>query len=160
MEIKCRGSDKALEDTVSLITDKKWSVNGTVIKVEGNKHTSTVCYTCGLYPLGFPELIMIGVDLHAGHIILNMAGDVMRKKGEAYSHGDVCTELASHPTAFIDVERDELMGMCHRLFNPGFPALQLVMSDRESRFPWEVGFDEVRMQGQVLLGKYVEEVYE
>jgi len=80
----------------------------------------------------------------------------MRDVEEAYFHGEVSTDLASHPVTFIDVDEDKTdrMGMCRRFYDDRFSALQLVMSDRESRFPWDCSFDVDRMSGQVLLGEY------
>ena len=117
-----------------------------VLKVMEDNEGPAFAYTVGLYhSFGHPELIVVGLPSDVGHAVLNVAGESIRR-GDRYSAGSQSEEfLEDRVCAFRTMPESQYR---HYLgwnlwFHDGaaFPALQMVWTDREGRWPWETTVD-------------------
>lgn len=110
-------------------------------------------YTTGFTDIGHPEILICGLRPELAH---QFFWDLYReiKAGKRYDTGEVNTELATLPTMFRTLRDDAAQELCcQALFwyedkgiKPTF--LQLVMPDPAGKFPWEAGYDRVKMRSQ------------
>lgn len=109
-------------------------------------YDATFGYTVGLgrREPRHPELVLVGRWPHPEGILA--AAVALIEDGAAFAAGDETDEvLDGYPVRFAEVaasRRDELLGYA-RWAHGGrsFEALQLVLPDREGRWPWEDGYD-------------------
>lgn len=99
-------------------------------------------YTYGLTEFGHPEIIVVAVDGRTGHSLLNLLGEQVRA-GRKFQHGDRPEQVLAggYTPVLIDVSDpfgDEYpMSIAGQLYGWDIPALQLVLPDKNHRFPWE-----------------------
>jgi hypothetical protein len=103
-------------------------------------------YTVGLFEIGHPELLILGVAPGTASGVLN---DVARRvrAGRALTPGEVLVfdewphrvtvELLPNPQAILFVAND----FYERTDDTSVPAYQLTYDDRSRRFPWDAGYD-------------------
>jgi hypothetical protein len=103
-------------------------------------------YTVGLFEVGHPELLILGVTPGTASGVLN---DVARRvrADRALTPGEVLTfdswphrvavEVLPNPQAILFVAND----FYERTDDLSVPAYQLTYDDRSGRFPWDAGYD-------------------
>lgn len=102
-------------------------------------------YTVGLFGVGHPELLMIGVDQQTASAVLN---DVARRVrgGSDLVPGELLTfEGWTHRVMVEDVPNPgEIAFAANRFYRRpaehSVPLLQLTYDDKHRRFPWEDGY--------------------
>lgn len=108
--------------------------------------TPAYAFSVGLYlNYGHPELIIFGLPDGAGSIINNVRNRAAA--GHIFADGDKSDDLLEEPyrTSFRQVPYliyPEYLGTALWFYwdsNIVFPCLQIVWSDQNGRFPWEVG---------------------
>ncbi|MCP2168260.1 DUF4262 domain-containing protein [Goodfellowiella coeruleoviolacea] len=107
-------------------------------------------YTVGLSVFRrHPELLTVGLSEQAARTVLNALGARVRS-GERLAAGQIIQdERAGRPWAITPVPESAsvallpLANVCHRPpGGPPVPALQVVWSDADWRFPWDDGYRE------------------
>jgi hypothetical protein len=108
-------------------------------------------YTTGLFGLGHPELLIVGVPPETAALVLNTLGERVRR-GERLMPGHR-VEVAGWSRRIVPEpvsNAGEILlwsnGFYHRPAEHSVPALQLTYADAGGRFPWEAGFAEPHLQ--------------
>jgi hypothetical protein len=108
-------------------------------------------YTVGLFGLGHPELLIVGVDPEAAVLVLNTLGNRVRG-GEALLCGfPVTIDGWDHVIVPEPVPNPgEILLWANSFYDhpAGYsvPALQLTYDDDAGRFPWDDGFADAHLQ--------------
>ncbi|MCK0112192.1 DUF4262 domain-containing protein [Ornithinimicrobium sp. F0845] len=103
------------------------------------------CYTTGLYGVGHPELVVLGLPQDVSMALLNAVAHQVTGHRQDLVPG----QLVPHLQPQILVEEIPNPGMVvfqandyyHRPFFASVPAYQLTWSDPAGRFPWDEGHD-------------------
>ena len=101
-------------------------------------------YTVGLFGVGHPELVVVGVGLDTAHAVLDAVGDLVLDgrdlvPGELLALGDgreLTVEVLPNPA--------EVLFSANRFYQRpdefSVPAFQLTWADGEGFFPWDPGY--------------------
>ncbi|GAB2669473.1 hypothetical protein GCM10027036_23730 [Flavihumibacter cheonanensis] len=118
-----------------------------VIMMEATDYLPSFAFTIGLWKnFNHPELISFGLPINTLHSILNLGGALV-KKGVCFQvevNYDDFFENGSSQFVQVDPECIKDYFGYAIWFNQtsNFPAMQLVWTDRQNRYPWEDGFEE------------------
>lgn len=129
-----------------------------VIMIEATDYLPSFAYTIGLWKnYRHPEIISFGLTIQTLHLILNDAG-AMAKAGQVIETGKSYNDFfESGRTQFLQVDNRNIadyFGQAINLYNTeGFPALQLVWTDRNGKYPWEKDYEEEFEFRQPLLDR-------
>jgi len=114
-------------------------------------HQPPFAYTVGLFGLGHPELLVLGVSSRDAAWILNTLGERIRD-GAALLPGELVTfeEWPHRITPETVPNPGEIVLGSNRFYDRpdehSVPVLQLSYDDDEGRFPWEDGYATPWMQ--------------
>ena len=156
-EHNCIGKDELLVQTK--INIAKYGLQ--VIMVNGSDYSPSFAYSIGLFETyNQPEIICFGFSEKLGHEIINDVADLM-KSGEtikAYTNYD--NIFKDSRAEFLPVDNrniDDYFGAALNYYDTiKFPALQLIWTDRNDKFPWESDFEEEFIHKQPLLDRNAE----
>lgn len=130
----------------------------TVIVIEATEYLPSFAYSIGLWKkFGHPELISFGLTTKTLHAIINLAADLV-KSGQKIQVNKTYTDFfETGKSVFLAVDKRNIrdyFGYAIDYYNTiDFPALQLVWTDRNDRFPWDEGFEEEFIYKQPLLDR-------
>ena len=105
----------------------------------------SIAYTIGLFGLGHPELVVVGVDPATAHGLLNDVGSRVRNghdlvPGELLAFDDwphrITVEVVPNPAQILFAANR----WAQRPDEASVPAFQLTYDDRGGRFPWDPGY--------------------
>jgi len=146
--------DEADDNIIEHVNTVGWSV----AMIEATDYLPSFAYTIGLWKsYGHPELISFGLTVKTLHEILNLAGENI-KNGAQYKVGTVYSEFFTNGNAqLLAVDERNIRDYFGYAvwFNKGqeFPAMQLVWTDRDGKYPWEEGYGEEFKYRQPLLDR-------
>jgi hypothetical protein len=146
----CVDDDKLLDD----IKKFGW----TVILIETSDYLPGFGYTVGLWKnYNHPELISFGLSTETLHAILNIGGEIVKSGTQLLKHKTYDDFFENGPAQFLNVDHantPDYFGYAI-WFNDSsdFPAMQLIWTDRNKRFPWEADFEEEFIFKQPLLDR-------
>lgn len=149
-EHNCRDEERTRSDI------EKYGL--TVIMLEATDYLPSFAYSIGLWEkYKHPEIISFGLTLKTLHAIINDVGDLI-KHGQIIEIGKTYPDIFNNGRAeFINVDKKNLgnyFGYAIDFYNSKeFPALQLVWTDRNDKFPWETNFEEEFIYKQPLLDR-------
>ena len=129
-----------------------------IVLIETDGYLPAFAYTIGLYEnYGRPEIIVFGLKTELMGILLNHAQDLLRDNGVLLPNILYEGFIDGYPIQFLEVKDEHFpdyfgYGGWYR-GNFDYPALQLVWPDKESKWPWEEGFDERWTRKQKLLDR-------
>ena len=129
-----------------------------VIIIEATNYLPAFAYSIGLWQkFKHPELICFGLQTQTLHTIINNVADLV-KKGEIIQTGKIYNNVFENSSAeFLNIDIRNLsdyFGTAIDFYNSKeFPALQLVWTDRNDKFPWEKDFEEIFFYRQPLLDR-------
>jgi len=132
-----------------------------VIIIEATDYLPSFAYSIGLWKkFRHPEIICLGLTTKTLHGLINNAADLV-KNGQSIETNKIYKEIFENSNAeFIKVDSRNLsdyFGTAINYYNTkDFPALQLVWTDRNNKFPWETGFEEEFVYRQPLLDRNAE----
>jgi len=132
----------------------------TVLMIPASDYLPSFAYTVGLFQnFNHPELICFGLKGELANEILNDVGELIRK-GEVIKIESNYNLFEKSRAQFVNVDKRSISDHFRyaiRYYNTSeFPALQLVWTDRNDKFPWEEGFEEVFRYKQPLLDRNAE----
>ena len=142
--------DKLIED----IKKYGW----TVMLIEATDYLPSFAYTVGLWKnYNHPELITFGLTTKTLHSILNIAGELVKAGQRLQVDYDYDDFFENGIAQLIQVDPRSLKdyfgyGVWFNDTN-SFPALQLVWTDRNKRYPWDTHFEEEFQYRQPLLDR-------
>lgn len=134
------------------------TVGWSVILIEATDYLPSFAYTVGLWKnYQHPELIAFGLSISTLHSILNTGGELV-KEGQTLKTGIAYDDFfEGSPAQLIEVHPGSIKDYFGYATwfneNRDYPALQLVWSDGEQRFPWDTGFNEDFIYQQPLLDR-------
>ncbi len=129
-----------------------------VIIIEATNYLPSFGYSIGLWQkFKHPEIICFGLKTQTLHVIINDVAQLV-KNGQPIQVNKIYDDLFEKGTAeFLKVDERNLpdyFGTAIDFYNSeDFPALQLVWTDRNNKFPWEIGFEEEFIYKQPLLDR-------
>lgn len=132
-----------------------------VVMIERTDYLPSFAYSIGLWKkFGHPELISFGLTTKTLHEIINLAADIV-KSGQKLETGKVYTDFfETGKSEFVSVDKrnvGDYFGYAIDFYNTAdFPALQLIWTDRNDKFPWDSGFEEEFIYKQPLLDRNAE----
>lgn len=130
----------------------------TVIMVKATDYLPSLAYSIGLWKkFEHPELISFGLTTETLLSIINIAADIV-KSGQTIQTEKTYTDFFETGNAqFIEVDKRNIkdyFGYAIDFYKTNdFPALQLVWTDRNDKFPWDKGFGDEFVYKQPLLDR-------
>jgi hypothetical protein len=130
----------------------------TVIMIEATDYLPSFAYSIGLWEkYKHPEIISFGLTLKTLHAIINDVAELV-KGGQKIEIKRNYPDIFNNGRAeFINVDQRNLsdyFGYAIDFYSSGeFPALQLIWTDRNNKFPWERNFEEEFIYKQPLLDR-------
>ncbi|MCD2425514.1 DUF4262 domain-containing protein [Niabella pedocola] len=151
---KCVDKDELLIQTAANI--EKFGLQ--VIMVGGTDYSPSFAYSIGLYKTyRHPEIICFGLSDNLGHVIINDVAELIKSGEWIESLKDYDNIFRDSRAAFLRVDERNVDHYFRTAINfyggAEFPALQLVWTDRNDRFPWEENFEETFLYDQPLLDR-------
>lgn len=129
-----------------------------VIMVSGSNYSPSFAYSIGLFETYHqPEIICFGLPQKLGHEIINDVAALI-KKGDTIKTGTNYDNIFKNSRAeFLAVDDrniDDYFGAALKYYDKiKFPAVQLVWTDRNDKFPWEDNFEKEFLYDQPLLDR-------
>ncbi|TCI84800.1 DUF4262 domain-containing protein [Tenacibaculum sp. M341] len=138
--------------------------------LESDGYSPAFVYTIGLYEkFKHPEIIIFGLQTDVMGHLLNELRDEIRKGNKYNPNQQYSGVLEGYDIQFLEVNQAnyaDYLGYASWYYNNtfDFPVLQMIWPDKESKWPWEIGFNENWKFKQPLLDrntdfKYQEERY-
>lgn len=130
--------------TVSVIREHAVAI--TYVGGEKHEHRTSFAYTTGLFGLGHPELLVLGLDPSTAGALLNEVARQVRA-GRDFVPGEVLEfdEWAHRVLVEHLPNPGAILFAANRFYRrpdeASVPAYQLTYDDRSGRFPGEVGYD-------------------
>jgi hypothetical protein len=149
-----RDFDELLEKTKHDI--EKYGLQ--VISIRASEYLPSFSYSIGLLEsYNHPELICFGLSNDLMHALINDVAALI-KQGEKIEPGrDYDNIFANSDAQFVQVDARSVPDYFRLALEyyqlDQVPAMQLVWTDRENRFPWEMGFEEEFVYKQPLLDR-------
>ncbi|MBP2616652.1 DUF4262 domain-containing protein [Chryseobacterium jejuense] len=145
------------------IDDKKLSADiekfgWTVMLLEANDYLLSFAYTVGLWKnFKHPEIISFGLTTKILHLILSDAGEIA-KTGRTIEVGKNYDDFFENSnTQFVTVDSRNISNYFGQAINfyesKNFPAIQLIWTDRNNKFPWNKDYEEEFEYRQPLLDR-------
>jgi Domain of unknown function (DUF4262) len=147
-----------------LLTETKLNIEKfglQVICVLGTNYSPSFGYSVGLWETyKHPEIICFGLPTKLTHEIINDVAEII-KNGETIQTNKTYYEIFKKSRAeFIKVADDNINDYFNAAINyfgdNNFPAIQLIWTDRNDKFPWEQDFEEEFTHDQPLLDRNME----
>ncbi len=143
-------SQKVFNDVITY----GWHLMGVFASVEEKKPGFT--YSIGLWHNhSHPELIVFGLPYEVAGVILNDLGDRIAKGEKLEINQNYWEVVRDYPVQFgetsNEIAKEYLVYADWFYSRKPFPSLQLIWTDKQSRFPWEPEFDEKYSIAQPLL---------
>ncbi|HST81600.1 MAG TPA: DUF4262 domain-containing protein [Kineosporiaceae bacterium] len=155
MCLTCAGWTR--EEMQALQRDHIERFGWSIIVVEGNRVQAPFAYTIGLTRFhGHPELLVTGLDAGSTGAMLNPLS-IQVKSGHRFCAGDVAKRDDGRLVQFVRVNNPRRLLHAQDMYasQAGLvPALQVVYSTPEGRWPWQRGWPGGR-RTQPLFGKPV-----
>lgn len=157
MEHKCIGKDELLVQTKTNIA--KYGLQ--VIMVSGSAYSPSFAYSIGLFETyNQPEVICFGLPEKLGHEIINDVADLLKSGETIKTYTNYDNIFKNSRAEFLPVDNrniDDYFGAALNYYDTTkFPALQLVWTDRNDKFPWESDFEEEYIHKQPLLDRNID----
>ncbi|WP_316812584.1 DUF4262 domain-containing protein [Pedobacter heparinus] len=146
----CRNDEKTISDI------EKYGLS--VILIEATDYLPSFAYSIGLWQkYDHPEIICFGLSVQTLHIIINDVAELI-KNGHIIETGRPYDDFFENGNAeFLKVDCRNIadyFGTALDFYGvKDIPALQLIWTDRNDKFPWDEGFEEEFIYRQPLLDR-------
>lgn len=149
----CRDNQRTLSDI------EKFGLS--VILIQATDYLPSFAYSIGLWQkFGHPEIICFGLSIETLHGLINDAAEMVKNGGTIEANKQYDDFFESGSAEFVKVDSRNLpdyFGSAIDFYDSSdFPALQLVWTDRDNRFPWDEGFEKEYLYKQPLLDRNAE----
>jgi hypothetical protein len=117
-----------------------------VIMIEATDYLPSFGFTIGLWKkFNHPELICFGLPVTNLHQVLNVGGELVKTGSQLQPGIDYEDFFENGTSQFVPVDPRNIKDYFGYAiwFNEtsSFPALQLVWTDRNNKYPWEIDFE-------------------
>src|ERR1041385_267555 len=116
-----------------------------IVGVFGEPGSPMFAYTVGLYPEVGYELVVYSLPVGVAMQVLNDIGEHLRT-GRDIALNEPVSTFTNVPVKFVQcgLKGQEVNGVARRYYSTGnVPMVQIVLSDRQGRFPGDPDFDHV-----------------
>ena len=139
--------DELVEQTIS---DTKRIIEKYGFNVTGVGTSPPFAYTSGLFNDDIPELLISGLPMEVAHGVLTNIYDLAMDGLKLESGMQISDILGDgYKIMLLDIDSDKSeMHLTRRLYGDGFPALAVILPDKEHRWPWQDGVDGLYLKGQ------------
>jgi hypothetical protein len=153
-EHNCISKDELLVQTKTNID--KFGLQ--VIMVNGSDYSPSFVYSIGLFETyNQPEIICFGLPQELGHEIINDIAELIKKGDTIKTNTNYDSIFKDSRAGFLSVDDRNIGDYFGEALNYydkiKFPAVQLVWTDRNDKFPWEGDFEEEFLHDQPLLDR-------
>lgn len=153
-EHKCIEGDDLLNQTK--VNIEKFGLQ--VIMVSSTDYLPSFAYSIGLYEkYKHPEIICFGLSDKLGHEIINDVASLIKNGETIRANTNYNTIFENSKAEFLSIDPkniDDYFGAAIEYYNTdSFPALQLIWTDKNNRFPWEENFQKEFLYTQPLLDR-------
>ena len=133
----------------------------TVIIIEATDYLPAFAYSIGLWQnFNHPEIVCFGLTTQTLHRLINDVADFIRAGKTIVINKKNNNFLTSLDVQFLQVDPSYLSNYFGTAINyyktDQFPALQFVWTDKQNRFPWDIGFEAELTYRQPLLDRSTE----
>jgi hypothetical protein len=151
---KCISKDNLLVQTKKNID--KYGLQ--VIMVSGSDYSPSFAYSIGLYgTYNQPEIICFGLPEKLGHEIINDVAELIKNGQIIKTYINYDNIFNDSRAVFLPVDDRNISDYFGAALNyydkTKFPAVQLVWTDKNDKFPWEENFEEEFLHDQPLLDR-------
>ncbi len=118
-----------------------------VIMVKGSDYSPPFAYSIGLFETyKQPEVICFGLPDKLGHEIINDIAELIKSGETIKTYSNYSDIFKDSRAKFLPVDKrniSDYFGVALQYYDKTeFPAVQLIWTDRNDKFPWEEGFEE------------------
>ena len=129
-----------------------------VIMVSGSDYSPSFAYSIGLFETyNQPEIICFGLPDKLGHQIINDVAELIKNGESIKTYTNYDNIFRNNRAEFLPVDDRNITDYFGAALNYygkiKFPAVQLVWTDRNDKFPWEGNFEEKFLHDQPLLDR-------
>lgn len=129
-----------------------------IIIIEASDYLPSFAYSIGLWQkFQHPEIICFGLRIETLHSLINDVATLIRKGIKIETKKTYAEIFENNKAEFLKVDQWNLtnyFGAAISFYNDNtFPALQLIWTDRNNKFPWESDFEEEFIFKQPLLDR-------
>ncbi|MCH2045275.1 MAG: DUF4262 domain-containing protein [Saprospiraceae bacterium] len=126
--------------------------------IEATDYLPSFAYSVGLQEtFNHPEIICLGLDTQTMHSLINNIADIVEKEGDIKANQEYDNILENYRATFLKVDPrniEDYFGVAINFYGTiKIDALQLIWTDRNNKFPWEDGFEDVFKYKQPLLDR-------
>jgi hypothetical protein len=151
---KCPDKNELLHTTKQNI--EKYGLQ--VILVRGTEYSPSFAYSVGLYKTyKHPEIICFGLPQKLAHEIINDVAELIKNNDAIKPHTNYSNIFKNSRAEFLAVDErnfeDYFQAALNYYEDTKFPALQLVWTDTNNKFPWEENFEQKFLYDQPLLDR-------
>jgi hypothetical protein len=147
---RCEGPDD--EKVLADVAEHGWHV----VRIFEQEDAPGWAFSIGLYrSFGHPEIIVFGLNPGLMHSIINSVGAEARAGNRVEADNHYPGLIEGYSCTFKGVSKiwyPLFMGYAMWFYKGSdFPALQCIWPDKQSRYPWESGFNQAWLSAQPLL---------
>lgn len=129
-----------------------------VILIEASDYLPSFAYSIGLWAkFNHPEIICFGLSTQTLHSIINDVADLVKSGQQIETNKTYNSIFENSKAEFVQIDNRNLadyFGTAIDFYNSNdFPAIQLVWTDRNDKFPWEKDFEDEFIYKQPLLDR-------
>lgn len=129
-----------------------------VITVESTEYLPSFAYSIGLWETyKHPEIICFGLDTQTLHAIINDVAELIKSAENINPNLEYQNIFQSNRAIFLKIDNkniEDYFGVAIEYHDSTqFDALQLIWTDRNNKFPWEVNFEKEFKYAQPLLDR-------
>jgi hypothetical protein len=131
-----------------------------VIIIKSTDYLPSFAYSVGLWQkYNHPEIICFGLSIPLLHEIINDVAEIVKTNEVLVKNKTYLNIFEDSRVEFLKVDPrniNDYFNTAIKLYKTDdFPALQLVWTDRNDKFPWEENFEEKFLHEQPLLDRNV-----
>ncbi|CAI2768117.1 DUF4262 domain-containing protein [Flavobacterium collinsii] len=132
-----------------------------VIIIKSTDYLPSFAYSVGLWQkYNHPEIICFGLSISLLHEIINDVAEIVKTNEVLVKNKTYLNIFEDSRVEFLKVDPrniNDYFNTAIKLYKTDdFPALQLVWTDRNDKFPWEENFEEKFLHEQPLLDRNVD----
>lgn len=129
-----------------------------VISINGSEYLPPFSYSVGVWQsYSHPEIICFGLKIDLMHAILNDVAGIIKRDGRLNVSVNYTNIFKDSDAQFLPVDPrnvGDYFGIALKYYKcDQIPAMQLVWTDQNNRFPWESDFQEGLLYKQPLLDR-------
>lgn len=132
-----------------------------VVMIPASDYLPSFAFSIGLVErYGHPEVICFGLPQQTAHTVVNGIAEMVKEGQVLQPYADNHDIFEGGRATFLPVDprnlRDYFGSAIHYYGHADFPALELIWTDRQGRYPWEEEFEEDFEYIQPLLDRNAE----